>query len=98
MNKAANTFSNDGYRIKAHLLPYFGDMSLREITPQMVDDYKSMRVKEGTAPKTVNNELTNLSHMLKMAIRWGYIDRNAASGTDESTQESAEILESRRDS
>ena len=82
VNKAASTFSIDGYRIKSHLLPYFGSMPLREITSQMIDSYKSMRVKEGAAPKTVNNELTNLSHMLKMAIRWGYIDRNAASNVE----------------
>ena len=40
-NKAASTFSVNRYRIEAHLLPYFGDTLLSQITPQMVDGYKS---------------------------------------------------------
>ncbi len=81
-NKSPSTFSIDRYRIKAHLVPYFGKFYLWEITQQMIDDYKSMRIREGASPKTVNHELTNLSHMLKMAIRWRHIDHNAVSGVE----------------
>jgi len=81
-SKAASTYNADKYRIKSHLLPYFGEISVKKITPQMVDDYKTKRVQDGAAPKTVNNELVNLSHMLKMAGRWGYVDRNVVSSVE----------------
>jgi len=45
----------------------------------MIDEYIAMRVNKGAAPKTVNNELVNISHMLNMAIRWKYLKYNVAS-------------------
>lgn len=81
-NKAASTFYSDRCRIEGHLLPYLGDTPLNQITPQMVDNYKQMRIRKGASPNTVNHELTNLSHMLRMAIRWRYIDWNVVSSVD----------------
>jgi len=75
-SKAASTYSADKYRIEGHLMPYFGDTPLTMITPQMVDNYKATRIREDASPKTVVNELVNLSHMFKMAVRWRYIDKN----------------------
>ena len=75
-NKAASTSRINKYRIEAHLLPYFGHIPLSQITTQMVDNYKSKRVKEDASSNTINRELANLSHMLKMAVRWGYIGVN----------------------
>ena len=43
-SKAGSTYSNDKYRIEAHLLPSFGDTSLKKINPQMLDKYKAKRV------------------------------------------------------
>ncbi len=80
--KAESTYEIDQYRINAHLLPYFGDALLRDITVQMVDKYKAMRIKDGASAHTINNELSNLSHIFKMAIRWGYIDKNVVSLVD----------------
>ncbi len=108
-NNAASTSSIKIYRMEAHLVPYFGDMLLSRITPQMVDSYKTARIREGASPNTVNHELTNMSHMLKMAIRWGYIDRNILSSVERMkfpekprrflSQEEIQILmESARDS
>jgi len=82
MNKAASTFRVDKYRIEAHLLSYFGNMILTEITPQILESYKRQRLEEGASPNTVNHELANLSHMFRMAIRWGLIDRNPVSYVD----------------
>lgn len=44
--KAESTYKIDKYRIEAHLLPYFGDISIKNITQQMIDDYKGHRVKK----------------------------------------------------
>lgn len=81
-SKAKSTCKTDKYRIAAHLMPYFGDILLKDITVQMVDRYKALRIEEGAAAHTINNELANLSHILKMAIRWRYIDRNVVSDVD----------------
>ncbi len=109
INKARSTYKTDFYRIKAHLLPYFNDIRVLMITTQMIDDYKSMRSKQGVSPKTINNELVNLSHILKMAIRWGYLDRNVVSDVEKmkmvrnnpkylSESEIERLVESARDS
>lgn len=82
LNKAVSTFKSDGYRINAHLLPYFNNLPVSQISSQMVDDYKALRIREGGSSKTINNELVNLSHILKMAIRWKYLDSNVVSSID----------------
>ncbi|MFC1717289.1 tyrosine-type recombinase/integrase [Candidatus Poribacteria bacterium] len=81
-SKAKSTYSNDKYRIEAHLLPYFGDTSLKKINPQMLDKYKPKRVREGASNNTVNHELVCLSHIMKMAIRWRYIEHNPVSSVE----------------
>ena len=45
----------------------------------MVDRYKAMRIKDGASPATINNELANLSHIFKMAVRWIYAEKNPVS-------------------
>lgn len=82
MNKAKSTYEVDRVRINKHLVPYFGDMLISMITSQMVDEYKIRRSRTGASPKTINNELLNLSHILKMAMRWRYVDRNVVSGVE----------------
>ena len=81
-SKAKSTYSNDKYRIEAHLLPYFGDTSLKEIAPQMLDKYKAKRVREEASNNTVNHELVCLSHIMKMAIRWRHIEHNPVSSVE----------------
>ena len=79
---AKNTVRSDKSRIQNHLLPFFGDMALREITVQAVDRYKAKRVRERCSVKTINNELLNLSAILKQGVRWQYLDRNVVSDVE----------------
>jgi integrase len=81
-NKAKSTSTGDKIRIEANLKPYFGNKSLSQITPQMVDNYKIMRSSDGISPRSSNQELMLLSHMFRMAIRWRYTDRNVISNVD----------------
>ena len=76
VSKSRSTFVADRSRIDKHLIPVFGKMMVRRITTQKVDEYKAKRVHEGAAPKTVNNELGVLSHMLKKAQDWNLVDKN----------------------
>lgn len=82
VSKARSTYVTDKSRIEKHMLPFFGDTPLKKIAAQSVDAYKTKRAHEGAAPKTLNNELLNLSHMMKMAVRWRYIDRNVVSSVE----------------
>jgi site-specific recombinase XerD len=81
-HKAQSTREIDTYRIDKHLLPYFGKVLVKDITVQMVDRYKAERIKADAEPATINKELANLSHMLKTAIRWQYIDMNVVSSVE----------------
>ena len=82
VTNAKNTVRSDKSRIQNHLLPFFGDMVLREITVQAVDRYKAKRVREDGSVKTINNELLNLSAILKQGVRWQYLDRNVVSDVE----------------
>lgn len=81
LNTAQSTYQNDKYRIEANLVPFFGDTLLRSIEHEDVEAYKAMRL-ELVSLNTVNHELTNLSHMLKMAIKWGYLERNVMASVE----------------
>ncbi|MGE0823294.1 MAG: tyrosine-type recombinase/integrase [Candidatus Binatia bacterium] len=64
---------------RVHLIPYFGEAPLQQITPEMVQGYISQKKTEGkVSPKTINNTLVPLKEMLKHAVRWGYLRENPA--------------------
>lgn len=64
------------YALDRHLLPYFGKKQLSEITPESIDRYAAAKVRQGLAPKTVNNQLLTLRVMLKPAVRWRLLRSN----------------------
>lgn len=69
--------------LKAHLLPFFGDKILTEITPGLVQDYRIHRMtsrldKVTGEPKrpsrsTLQQEIVALRHVLKTANRHGWL-------------------------
>ena len=57
--------------LRVHLIPRLGPKKLDAITTEDVQRLKSaLRMK---APKTVNNVLTTLNTLLRMAVEWGVI-------------------------
>lgn len=69
-------------RLRLHLVPFFGDMGLSEITPGQVQEYRIHRheeaVKEHGKPparSTMHQEIVVLRQTLKAAIRHGWLDR-----------------------
>lgn len=58
--------------LKKHLEPLLGAKPLNEIDNEDVQRIKSHL--SGRAPKTVNNVLTVLNAMLRVAVEWGVID------------------------
>lgn len=85
-------------RLRLHLVPFFGQTPLNQITTVLVDEYKASRlagysIKGGdwrskksqathqhqgakitqVSKATVNKELGTLSHLLNMAVDWGWL-------------------------
>ncbi len=71
-----------GIRLKLHLLPFFGNMGLSEITPGQVQEYRIHRHEEAVkargkppARNTMHQEIVVLRQTLKTALRHGWLDR-----------------------
>ncbi len=67
-------------RWKNHLRKRFGSKLLNEITANDVRKYQMERLNEGASPATINREVALLKHMLNMAVKWGYLERNPLEG------------------
>lgn len=62
-----------------HLLPFFKDHLLPEITVAEVDRYKQAKVREGKlASAQINKTLKRLSQILDLAVDYGHLPRNPA--------------------
>ena len=59
--------------LRKHLVPMFGKRKLDEIKVRQVEQFKSAKLKEGLAPKTVNNFLSVLHRLLVVAREWDLI-------------------------
>ena len=79
VRKAASSHLRDKSLI-AHLNPKFSEMYLTDITTAMISEYKAQRRAEGASPRTVNYELTLMSHAFNMAIKeWEWVKDNPVS-------------------
>lgn len=63
----------------AHLVEYFGDTALCDITPRMVSSFVSQS-SDKYAAVTTRKQVTRLRQMLSVAVEWGYIKKSPASG------------------
>lgn len=79
-NQSKTTYSSNFNRLKKNIIPYFGKMSLPMISRQRIDNYKTMRTRQGAKANTVKNELVCISNVLATAISWGYLFFNPAAG------------------
>ena len=66
-------------RLRLHLLPFFGDLCLSEITAGKVQQYRVHRIstsKTGKPParSTLHDEIVTLRLVLKTALRYHWID------------------------
>jgi len=67
-------------RLKIHLIPFFGDMGLSEITPGQVQEYRIHRREKAMeergkppARSTMHHEIVCLRQVLKTAVRHGWL-------------------------
>ena len=89
-HKATNTYNSNVVRSK-HLLSYFGNKRINEITTWDIDKYKKKRKGEilnkypekdarDVSLGSLNNEIAFLKAFYNKAIEWKKIDKNPADG------------------
>ena len=67
--------------LRLHLLPFFGEHQLREITVREVNRYREHKLREGRIGTTyLNTTLTRLAQILELAVDYELIVRNPARG------------------
>jgi integrase len=73
----------DGYQsiIENHLIPAIGHIQLKNLHPQVIQEYYSEACKT-LSSRTVNHQHRVLSQSMKYAVRQGYLGRNPAELVD----------------
>ena len=66
-----------GDKVRLHLMPFFGELGLSEITSGKVQEYRFHRMnsadKKSPARTTLHHEIVTLRQILKTAVRHGWI-------------------------
>jgi len=79
------SWDSDQYRIQSNMLPFFGNLPLKEINPFLIEKYRAERLEKtrktmnGTthiSKSTVNREITIMKRMFNVAIDWGHAETN----------------------
>lgn len=60
-------------------LRHIGDLPLNAYSPQHMEKFKGLRLKEVSPAKT-NIEFANIKAMLNVAVKWGKIEKNPCTG------------------
>ncbi len=79
------------WALELHLLPFFADHRLSEITEEEVDRYRAMKLREGQrerdagrrhglAPNAVNTTIVRLAQILNLAVEYRKLEYNPARG------------------
>lgn len=74
-NKMPSSAQRDENSLK-HLQRVFDGKRLSDISPFLIEKFKTMRKGEGAAPATINHELACLRHLFTMAVKWGKASTN----------------------
>ena len=78
---ARNTLLDYEWQLTKHLLPYFAEHALSDITIAEVDRYRQLKVREGAINATsINKSIQRLAQILDAAVERELIDRNPARG------------------
>ena len=68
-------------RLVACFFDELGAKRLPEITPWLVEKWRTKRRKQGRADATINRDVVALKAAINKAVEWGYIDANPISRT-----------------
>lgn len=77
----AKTKADYGWQLSNHLLPFFKDHRLSQITIAEVDRYRHSKVRdEALSVASINKTITRLAQIMEVAVEYGIVDRNPAKG------------------
>jgi len=69
--------------ITRHVIPMLGGVQLQALTaPMLTTVYRRLSEEKGLSPKTVRHVHTTIRKALSDAIKWGLVERNAASTSE----------------
>lgn len=54
----------------------FGDKPLMDFTPVMIDQWRTLRLKEGCSTETVNRDIATFKAAISKAVLWGFIEKH----------------------
>jgi integrase len=69
-NNKHSEIHNKQCNLQAHLIPFFGETPIDRIDTLQIERYKSKKMNEGLANKTINNHLIILGKCLRDAQEW----------------------------
>ena len=75
------TWQEDVYKIERRINPTLGKLRLSTITARDLTTFHA-KVKEATSATTANHHLTLVKRMLSLAVKWGLLEKNPATGLD----------------
>lgn len=75
------TWQEDVYKIERRINPALGKLRLSTITARDLTTFHA-KVKEATSATTANHHLTLVKRMLSLAVKWGLLEKNPATGLD----------------
>lgn len=75
-NLARSTLQVYAVQWDAHILPRLGPLSLRELTPDLINRFRLELEADGVGPASIRKALTLLQGVLQRACEWGRIPSN----------------------
>jgi len=75
INANRSNFKSDIYRLEK-LEEFFADIELQEITPMMIERFRTQRNVTGNSKATINRYMALLKRMFNLAIGEGYLEKN----------------------
>jgi integrase len=69
-----------GLQTLAHInrcfIKTFGDKCLTEITPALIDQWRTQRLKDGLSTETVNRDIATFKAAISKAVLWGFVENH----------------------
>ncbi len=69
-NNKCSEANQKKYTLRTHLIPFFGKTPISKTTTLQIEQYKTKKIDEGLANKTINNHLIVLGTCLRTAQEW----------------------------
>lgn len=66
--------------LRVHLIPFFGRLSLDEVSKRDIERFKAQKLREGQSSGSVNHYIKCLQKLYQCALEWGLVENNPVRG------------------